>query len=141
MTHTLANENEGGPEHANLGTGDIFVKKSGKGDEIFFTCQLMNNNGVLKFQTLFPNDEEGDAHNFMHITIGEPNSLTWNAYDTSAGNGANLCRFFIRFVNGPQMFSFLLYGFGGNYELVNVFLSEGSRFFHTERSRPPHPVI
>ena len=78
---------------------------------------------------------------FIHITIGEPNSLTWNAYDTSAGNGANLRRFFIRFVNGPQMFSFLLYGFGGNYELVNDFLTEGSRFFRTERNRPPHPVI
>jgi len=39
------------------------------------------------------------------------------------------------------MFSFLLYGFDGNYELVKKLLTPGSHLFSCAEDAPPHPVI
>ena len=78
----------------------------------------------------------------MKINLNEMNCLTWYAYDTSGKvEGASLREFTIRFDDGPQMFSFLLYAFTGNYKLVNEFLTPGSRFYPVERTGPPHAVI
>ena len=126
VERSLSDENQGDPDRGILGTGTIIVKRSTKGDEeTKFTCQMFSDELKLKFQAFFPDAE--DANKVMWINLEKKNSLIWDAVDTSAD--PMLRRFTICFDDGPQMFSFLLYGFVGNYNLVNEFLTPGSHFF------------
>jgi hypothetical protein len=140
VTRSLSNETVGDQDRGNLGSGDIFIRKSSKGDAVYYTFQLKRDWDLL-LQARLPSDLE-DVDKHMKINLNEMNCLTWYAYDTSGKvEGASLREFTIRFDDGPQMFAFLLYAFTGNYKLVNEFLTPGSRFYPVERTGPPHAVI
>ena len=63
VERSLTNENQGDPDRGVLGTGTIIIKKSTKGDEIKFICQLVSDKPLkpsarkLKFQSIFPDAE------------------------------------------------------------------------------------
>ena len=141
VTRSLSNGTVCDQDRGNLGSGNMFIRKSWKGDEVYYTFQLKRDLDLL-LEARLPSDLKGlDRH--MKINLTEMNCLTWYAYDTSGKSegSASLREFTIRFDDGPQMFAFLLYAFTGNYKLVNEFLTPGSRFYPVERTGPPHAVI
>ena len=139
VTRSLTNLTEGDSNRANLGVGTMCIKETymGLGASSKITCQL-HVDGELKLQTFFP--DKKDAHEYMWINIEEANSMVWDAIDTSEPE-TKCRRFAISFNSGPQMFSFLIYGFRGNFDLVTEFLTCGSRFYPATMTGPPHPVV
>ena len=132
-TRACKNKDVGDPSHTIMGTGRLIVKEMLDGGELRRACQIINDNNDLKFESMVPLKKVAEYFCFHE---DESNSMIWDAYDTSpmahSTGFAQYCPFFIRFNDGPQMFSTLLWILGGwtDYELVTEFLKGPGGLFN-----------
>lgn len=132
----------GDPNWSNLGTGTLWILESTHENELHSIVQLISYDGTKRFEAKLPGADGHDAHEHMFVAPGELNTLQWNAYDTSGDSDSPLFRrFTFRFVDGPQMFTFIAIGFRGNHVLANEFLTPGSRFYRNGSTSPAYNMI
>ena len=131
-TRACKNKGVGDPGRSILGAGRLIVKESLDG--LLGACQIFNDNNELKFESLIPH--KSDASQYFCIKNNELNAIIWDAYNTSPMSGfsgsAQYRPFFLRFNNGPQMFTALLWILGGgtDYAIVQEFLKGPDGIFN-----------
>jgi hypothetical protein len=125
-TRACKNKDVGDPSRSIVGAGRLIVKEMLDGGELRRACQIINDNNDIKFESMVPH--KSDASEYFCLHEDESNTMIWDAYDTSpmahSTGFAQYRPFFIRFDDGPQMFSTLLWILGGgtDYEIVAEFL-------------------
>ena len=133
-TRACKNKDVGDPGRSIVGAGRLIVKERLDGIR---ACQIINDNNDLKFESLIPH--KSDASQYFCIENDELNTIIWDAYDTSpmarSSGFAQYRPFFIRFNDGPQMFSTLLWILGGgtDYKVVEEFLKGPDGIFNRAR--------
>ena len=138
VLRSLQNRAEGNQNRAIVGTGQLKVLKCIHEHRTLYICQLIGDDGALKFQADIPNSLE--AIGSMYRNVGVQNSFVWHAYDSS-GDYVMLRSFYFFFDDGPDMFSTLLHFFGGNdINIVREFLA-GGRFQPDKELLPPHSIV
>ncbi len=141
VTRSVQNRAQGDPKRGIVGTGDLRVMKCFQGSVTHFICQLVGDDGTLKFQAKIP--DSSDAHTHMFLNPGVENSFVWDAYDSSREEAIINRAFSFFFDDGADMFTTLLHFFGGRkVEIVREFLKGGAgRFMPTKQTLPPHSII
>lgn len=139
VRRSLQNPTMGNLERAKVGTGRLRVLECKMAVNTHYMCQLIGDDGALKFQAIIPNSQE--AHKSMHLNFGVANSFCWNAYDFSGET--KLRSYVFRFSDGHEMFATLLHFFGGSdLDIVNEFYrGEGGRFVPEKEKLPPHSIV
>eukprot|EP00984_Skeletonema_dohrnii_P007206 scaffold2601_cov127-Skeletonema_dohrnii-CCMP3373.AAC.5 len=140
VTRSLQNRAHGDPKRCVLGTGDLRILKCKKNSEIVYVCQLIGDDGAMKFQADIP--ESSKAHTHMSLKPGDENSIVWDAYDTSREE-TFLRSFYFIFDDGADMFATLLHFFGGkDVAIVKEFLKgDAGRFMPAKQTLPPHSIV
>ena len=133
-TRACKNKDVGDPSRTIVGAETWFVKEMWDGGELRRACQIINDDNDLKFESMVPCKNVPSEYFCLHE--GESNTMIWDAYDTSpmarSTGVAQYRSFFIRFNDGPQMFSTLLWILGGgtDYEIVTEFLKGTGGIFN-----------
>ena len=140
VTRSLQNRAEGDPRRGVLGTGDLRILKCNKNSEVVYVCQLIGDDGAMKFQAYIPKSSK--AHTNMSLNPRVENSIVWDAYDTSREE-TFLRSFYFFFDDGADMFATLLHFFGGkDVAIVKEFLKgDAGRFMPTKQTLPPHSIV